>query len=110
MLGRLDEAGILRSVGRSTPVRPDTARQLAEHLMPAGPGHAWEDVRFTASWGSRTAPDVVLVEPDLVAEVVVDAAQERGAWRHPIRVARLRPDVTTADVPPFGAGATPSAG
>ncbi|TQJ85265.1 ATP-dependent DNA ligase [Streptomyces sp. SLBN-31] len=110
LLGRLDHVGILRHVGRSTPVRPDTARQLAEHLTPAAPGHAWEGVRFTASWGSRTALDVVLVEPDLVAEVVVDTAQERGTWRHPIRLARLRLDVTTADVPHFGAGATPAAG
>ncbi|MGW8395849.1 ATP-dependent DNA ligase [Streptomyces lydicus] len=66
MLGRLDQAGV---------------------LQPAGPGHPWEGVRFTTSWGSRTPLDVLLVEPELVAEIMVDTAQERGAWRHPVRFA-----------------------
>ena len=60
-MGRLDEAEILRPVGRTTPVRPDTTRHLAEHLMPAGPGHAWEGVRFATSWGSRAELDIVLL-------------------------------------------------
>ncbi|MGA4960527.1 ATP-dependent DNA ligase [Streptomyces lavendulocolor] len=63
VLGRLDAAGALRPVGRSTPLRPDAARELAERLSPAKPGHPWEGVRFTTSWGSRTPLDVVLVEP-----------------------------------------------
>ncbi len=110
VLGRLDEAGALRPVGRSTPLRPDAARDLAERLTPAGPGHPWEDVRFMTSWGSRTPLDVVLVEPVLVAEIMVDTAQERGSWRHPVRFARLRLDVAVTDVPPFGAGAEPASG
>ncbi|CQR59501.1 Probable DNA ligase [Streptomyces leeuwenhoekii] len=89
VLGRLDEAGVLR---------------------PAGPGHLWEGVRFATSWGSRTPLDVVLVEPELVAEITVGTALERGAWRHPVRFARLRLDVAVADVPPFGAGAEPASG
>ncbi|MEU8955008.1 ATP-dependent DNA ligase [Streptomyces sp. NPDC048518] len=103
VLGRLDQRGVLRSVGRSTPLRADVARQLAEHLTPTGPGsvHPWEGVRFTAAWGSRTPLDVVLVEPELVAEIEVDTARERGAWRHQVRVARLRTDRAPADVPRF---------
>ncbi len=110
VLGRLDAAGALRAIGRSTPLRPDAARGLAERLRPAGPGHPWEGVRFTTSWGSRTPLDVVLVEPELVAEITVDTALERGAWRHPVRFARLRLDVAVPDVPPFGAGAEPASG
>ncbi|MFF0790378.1 ATP-dependent DNA ligase [Streptomyces spiralis] len=110
VLGRLDQDGRLRSIGRSTPVSLEAERQLAELLTPAGPGHPWEGVRFTTGWGSHTSLDVTLVQPLLVAEIMVDTAQERGAWRHPVRFARIRTDVTTADVPPFGAGATPSAG
>lgn len=53
---------------------------------------------------------MTLVEPDLVAEIAVDTAQERGAWRHPVRYARLRLDVTVADVPAFGQGAVPATG
>ncbi|MFC8125436.1 ATP-dependent DNA ligase [Streptomyces sp. NPDC057302] len=109
VLGRFDEAGVLRAVGRSTPLRGDASRRVAARLTPAGQGrgHPWEGVRFTASWGSRTPLDVVLVEPELVAEIEVDTAQERGAWRHPVRLARLRPDISTGDVPPFGAVARP---
>lgn len=112
VLGRLDQAGALRAVGRSTPLRADVARQLAEHLAPTGPdrAHPWEGVRFTASWGSHTPLDVVLVQPELVVEIEVDTAQERGAWPHPVRLARLRPDIACMDVPPFGAGAEPPAG
>ncbi|MFF9854144.1 ATP-dependent DNA ligase [Streptomyces litmocidini] len=49
--GHLDTAGALRPVGRSTPLRPDAARDLAERLTPAGPRHPWKGVRFTTSWG-----------------------------------------------------------
>ncbi|MEV5731312.1 ATP-dependent DNA ligase [Streptomyces pharetrae] len=110
VLGRLDAAGALRPVGRSTPLRPDAARGLAERLTLARPGHPWEGVRLTTSWGSRTELDVVLVEPVLVAEIMVDTALERGSWRHPVRFARLRLDVALPDVPPFGAGVQPASG
>jgi ATP-dependent DNA ligase len=109
VLGRLDQTGALRPVARSTPLRPDAARDLAERLTPAGPRHPWEGVRFMTFWGSRTPLDVVLVEPELVAEITVDTAQERGSWRHPVR-ARLRLDVAVTDVPPFGAGTEPASG
>lgn len=99
--------------GRSAavpPLRPDAVRELADRLTPAGPRHPWKGVRCTASWGSRTPLDVVLVEPVLVAGIRVDTALERGAWRHPVRFARLRLDVAVPDVPPFGAGAEPASG
>ncbi|MFF9212907.1 MULTISPECIES: ATP-dependent DNA ligase [unclassified Streptomyces] len=105
ILGRYDDTGHLRPVGRSTPLRNDAARQLAERLTPAGPRHPWQGVRFTSSWGSSRTLDVTLVEPGLVAEIAVDTAQERGGWRHPIRYARLRLDLSAADVPAFGEGA-----
>ncbi|MEU3028053.1 ATP-dependent DNA ligase [Streptomyces incarnatus] len=109
VLGRLDQDDRLRPVARSTSLRPAAARQLAEHLAPAASGHPWEGVRFTSSWGSRTPLDVTLVRPELVAEILVDTARERGAWRHPVRFSRVRTDMTTADVPSFGAGTTPPA-
>ncbi|WP_327419635.1 ATP-dependent DNA ligase [Streptomyces sp. NBC_01233] len=74
VLGRLDETGALRPVGRSTQLRPDAARDLAERLTLAWPGHPWEGVRFTTSWGSRTPLEVVLVDPTQVAEIMVDTA------------------------------------
>ncbi|MFF9098783.1 hypothetical protein ACF1AX_37410 [Streptomyces sp. NPDC014802] len=51
-----------------------------------------------------------LVEPGLVAEIAIDTARERGAWRRPARYARLRLNVTVADVPAFGQATLPAAG
>ncbi|WP_327388122.1 hypothetical protein [Streptomyces sp. NBC_01207] len=53
VLGRHDQDGRLRAVGRTVPLRPDASRQVAEHLTAAVPGHPWEGVRFSATWGSR---------------------------------------------------------
>ncbi|MFF9289697.1 hypothetical protein [Streptomyces sp. NPDC014758] len=55
ILGRYDNTGQLRAVGRSTPLRPDAARELAGRLRPADPEHASEGVRFTTSWGVEDA-------------------------------------------------------
>ncbi|MEU6672467.1 ATP-dependent DNA ligase [Streptomyces sp. NPDC046727] len=110
LLGRYDTAGALRPVARSTPLRPETTRSLAGQLTAAGPGHPWQDVRFTASWGSHTPLEVVLVEPRLVAEIDVDTAQDLGVWHHPVRLVRLRDDMLPGDVAAFGEGATPAAG
>ncbi|MFE1789323.1 ATP-dependent DNA ligase [Streptomyces sp. NPDC059525] len=110
ILGRHDETGQLRAVGRTVPLRPDQARQVAEHLAAAGPGHPWTGVRFAASWGSRDALDALLVRPELVAEISADRAVDRGGvFRHPLRFKRLRLDVTPEDVPRFGAGPSAAA-
>jgi ATP-dependent DNA ligase len=110
MVGRLDRDGVLRPVGRSSVIRPEAAQRLAGRLTPAGPAHPWEGIRFRASWGSRDPLDVALVEPNMVAEIDADTAQDRGVWRHPLRFARLRQDIAVEDVPFFGAGAVPSSG
>lgn len=67
-------------------------------------------VRVTAAWGTREALDPILVVPDSVAEFSADTAISRGAWRHPLRLARLGLDVTAHDVPPIGESAAPAAG
>ncbi|WP_245240154.1 ATP-dependent DNA ligase [Streptomyces erythrochromogenes] len=111
VLGRHDQAGRLRAVGRTVPLRPDQALHVAEHLAPAERGHPWTGVKFAASWGSRDVLDAILVRPDLVAEVSADrAVDRRGVFRHPLRFKRLRLDVTVEDVPGFGAGPAAAAG
>ncbi len=111
ILGRHDQTGRLRPVGRTVPLRADQARQVAEHLTPADPGHPWEGARFTASWGSRDVLDITVVRPGLVAEISADRAIDHGGvFRHPLRFKRLRLDVTAADVPRFGQGPTAAAG
>ncbi|MCZ0990370.1 ATP-dependent DNA ligase [Streptomyces diastatochromogenes] len=110
LLGRYDQQGVLRPVARSAQLHPNHVRHIADQLTPAAPGHPWEGVRFTTTWGSRTPLDVVLVEPELVAEIDVDTAQDRGVWRHPARFVRLREDMVPGDVAAFGQGAVPAAG
>ncbi|MDA5286306.1 ATP-dependent DNA ligase [Streptomyces sp. Isolate_45] len=51
VLGRHDHDGRLRAVGRTVTLRPEQAREVAEHLAPAVSGHPWEGVRFVAAWG-----------------------------------------------------------
>ncbi|MFD5891971.1 ATP-dependent DNA ligase [Streptomyces sp. NPDC060334] len=109
VLGRHDDTGWLRAVGRTAPLRPDQVRQVAERLTAASPGHPWTGARFSATWGSRDILEVVLVDPGLVAEISADTAVDRGdVHRHPLRFRRLRLDVTAQEAPLFGTG--PAAG
>ncbi|MFJ5546448.1 hypothetical protein [Streptomyces sp. NPDC093225] len=65
----------------------------------------WLESWTDAAWGSRDVLDVVLVRPEVVAEVSADRAVDHaGVYRHPRRFQRLRLDVTAADVVRFGAG------
>ncbi|MGW6706858.1 ATP-dependent DNA ligase [Streptomyces sp. NPDC054956] len=102
LLGRHDETGRLRPVGRTVPLRPAAARELAELLTPAGPGHPWTGASFSSAWGTRDVLNTTLVEPELVAEISADTSVDRGGvYRHPIRYVRLRLDATIEDVPRF---------
>lgn len=70
ILGRHDRAGHLHGIGRTVPLRPDSARRVAEYLTPGAPGHQWTGVRFAwpgaharstrpwsaPSWSRRSAP------------------------------------------------------
>ncbi|MFD8666231.1 ATP-dependent DNA ligase [Streptomyces microflavus] len=102
VLGRYDAEGRLRHVGKTTGLSPAAARQLADQLTAAAPGtHPWEGARFSAGWGSSSVLDTTLIVPDRVAEVSVDTARDRGVWRHPVRLVRLRADVPVQDVQAF---------
>ncbi|MFD5066164.1 ATP-dependent DNA ligase [Streptomyces sp. NPDC058394] len=111
LLGRYDSDGQLRPVGRTVPLRPDAARQVAEHLSEAAPGHPWRGARFSAAWGSRDVLDTTLVQPALVVEVSADRAIDHGGvYRHPLRFLRLRLDMEVEDVRGFGQGPAAAAG
>jgi hypothetical protein len=68
-------------VGRTTPLRPDAARQQPDHLTASGPEHPWTGVRLSVTWGSCEILDPILVVPGLVA----------GQRRHRHRPRRLAP-------------------
>lgn len=99
LLGRYTPEGELRPVARSTPLAPPLRRELAGLLTPAGPGHPWRDLRISSHWGSRTPLEITPVAPDLVAEFRGDTAVDRGRWRHPVRLHRLRTDLSPGEVP-----------
>ncbi|MFJ5548705.1 ATP-dependent DNA ligase [Streptomyces sp. NPDC093225] len=109
VLGRYDNAGLLHAVGQTVPLRPQAARQVAEHLSEAGSEHPWTGVRFASAWGSRDALDTTLVRPETVAEFSADRSVDRGVFRHPVRFKRVRLDVIAAYVPRFDAGPTAAA-
>ncbi|MFI2236484.1 ATP-dependent DNA ligase [Streptomyces chrestomyceticus] len=110
LLARWDERQHLRFVGRSTPLARQLSREMGAQLLPAAADHPWHGRVFSAGWGSRETLRVTPVAPELVVEISGDTAVDAGRWRHPVRVQRLRSDVTTSDVPLFGSGNEPSAG
>ncbi|GAA2767632.1 ATP-dependent DNA ligase [Streptomyces paradoxus] len=100
LLGRYDAQGRLQYTGRSTTLARAAGSTIAGHLTPAGPEHPWTGWSFSAGWGTTEKLTVTLVHPKLVVEVGVDVARDAsGRWRHPARLHRARPDLSSADVP-----------
>ncbi|MEU5725042.1 hypothetical protein ABZ783_24910 [Micromonospora sp. NPDC047738] len=64
--------------------------------------HPWP-APLPASWaGQLERPEplrYVQVEPTVVVEIDADVAFEHGRWRHRVRYARVRPDLSVYDVP-----------
>ena len=93
--------GELVVVGRTGPLSPAQAAELAAALSPAGPGHPWPERIGTGRFGGgRLSVALTRVEPVTVAEVGADAALTAGVFRHPLRFVRVRADLRPADVPP----------
>jgi ATP-dependent DNA ligase len=93
--------GLLRIVGRSTPLTAKAARELAAYLRPPQGPHPWPEVitetmmnRFSRDKGPVT---LTLVKP-LVVEISADAAWTGDAFRHAVRYVRPRPELSAADV------------
>lgn len=102
LLGRYDTAGRLRYIGRTTTLPQAAGRMLAPLLTAAAAPHPWTGWSFSAGWGTRETLHVTLVAPELVVEVGVDVARDRGGrWRHAARWHRARPDVAPGEVPRF---------
>jgi hypothetical protein len=117
LLGRFDRRGRLRYTGRSHPLTSAQAAELARLLSPPRmprPGtaaHPWPQP-LPASWsGQLDRPEplpYVRVEPTVVAEIDADVAFEHQRWRHRVRYARSRPEMSVYDVPLLlGEGADP---
>ena len=93
-------AGELVVVGRTSPLSPQQADELAAVLTPAGPDHPWPDRIGTGRFGGgRLSVPLTKVRPDVVVEVSADAALQAGVFRHPMRYVRVRPDLHPEDLP-----------
>ncbi|MFG2440790.1 ATP-dependent DNA ligase [Streptomyces sp. NPDC048508] len=102
LLARQVEAGRLHFVGRTTVLSRQTAAGVGRLLHLQTDGHPWTGRRFSAGWGSTETLDVQLVDPSVVVEVSVDISLDVGGrWRHPVRLERVRPDLSPFDVQPF---------
>lgn len=91
----------LRIVGRSTVLSAKTARELGKYLRPLAGDHPWpEEIsqgvldRFSKEKGPV---HLALVEP-VVVEVAADVAWSGRSFRHPLRLVRVRPELTPDDV------------
>jgi ATP-dependent DNA ligase len=93
--------GKLGIVGASTQLPAAKSRVLGKALRPAGPSHPWPQEiprgyleRFSQN---REPVTLTLVEP-FVVEVSTDVAWSGWAFRHPVRLVRLRPEMAPEDV------------
>ncbi|MFJ9588659.1 hypothetical protein [Streptomyces acidicola] len=76
---------------------------LGAELRPGPTDHPWTGWSFSVGWGSWQQLQVQLVEPDVVAKVAVDVSMDKaGLWRHPVRLRRVRTDLTPAEIQLFG--------
>lgn len=92
--------GELVVVGRTSPLSPRQAAELAAVLTPAGDEHPWPDRIGTGRFGGgRLSVPLTRVRPDVVVEVSADAALQAGVFRHPLRFLRVRADLTVEDLP-----------
>ena len=93
--------GELVVVGRTSPLSPGQAAELAAVLSPAGDDHPWPDRIGTGRFGGgKLSVPLTRVTPSAVVEVSADAALQAGVFRHPLRFVRVRPDLAPEDLPP----------
>lgn len=100
ILGRPDDTGRLRIVGRTLPLQRQASLELGRQLIEPRRVHPWPTVIPGGRLGLPGHDGVVHtpVEPDVVVELSVDNAFEAGRWRHGARFIRVRPDLHPGDV------------
>ncbi|MEU4477558.1 ATP-dependent DNA ligase [Micromonospora sp. NPDC023966] len=103
LVGRCDDRGRLRYLGRTHPLHRQQRRELAGLLRPTtAPEHPWPQP-LPGGWTGQLNPAPPLpytpVRQDLVVEVEADTAYEHGRWRHRVRHLRPRLDLAPDDLP-----------
>ncbi|MDG4825599.1 ATP-dependent DNA ligase [Asanoa sp. WMMD1127] len=112
LVGRFDAGGRLRYLGRSLPLTDEQRVELAPLLSPpaarrrgAPVAHPWPQplpAAWSGSWQRPEPQRYAQVEPEVVAELLVDTAVDQGRYRHPVHYVRPRRDLSVYDVPLLG--------
>jgi ATP-dependent DNA ligase len=93
--------GRLRIVGRSAPLSSRVGRDLARYLHPPRGKHPWPEeisTRMLDRFNKESGPvRLTLVDP-IVVEVSADVAWSGRAFRHSVRLVRVRPELEPDDV------------
>lgn len=93
--------GRLRIVGRSAPLSSRASRDLARYLRPPRGKHPWPEeisTRMLDRFNKESGPvRLTLVDP-IVVEVSADIAWSGRAFRHSVRLVRVRPELEPDDV------------
>lgn len=96
--------GDLKIVGRTVPLSPLAARELARVLTAADPDeHPWPQVVSSArvnGFGANREPVTLTRVQPLVVEVSADVAWSGRSFRHPLRYVRVRPELHPDEVSP----------
>lgn len=104
VIGRYFPDGRLHITGRTSAPPAGLRSRLAVELAarsPASPDHPWPD-RLAPGWRAqpRTPMPYQRIRPDLVVEISVDVATERGhRWRHLARLLDIRGGTDPLEVP-----------
>jgi ATP-dependent DNA ligase len=100
ILGRVDDGGRMRVVGRTSRLPVPLRAELAAVLEPPRRIHPWPVTIPSSRFGQLPAKPVEYtpVNPAVVVELDADVAFEFGRWRHPIALRRLRLDLVPEDL------------
>ena len=100
VLGRYDQRGRLRVIGRTFPLHREASATIAAMLtQPTGP-HPWPTVLPGGRFGLPGSDPVehTPVAPTLVVEIEADTAFEAGRYRHGVKFLRVRADLRPEDI------------
>ncbi|MFJ8871303.1 ATP-dependent DNA ligase [Streptomyces sp. NPDC102473] len=80
LLGRFDMSGRLRMIGKTVPLKPAAAAEVADQLTAADTDHPWTGVRFSARWGgAETFFTRCWSSPDVSRRSAVTPSRTRGS-------------------------------
>jgi hypothetical protein len=86
--------------GRTSRIPGPLRTEVGAVLQPPTRIHSWPTTIPSSRFGQLPPKPVEYtpVDPSVVVELDADVAFERGRWRHPIALRRIRMDLTPEDL------------